>query len=61
MLNLPIGLQVGKLVKLGRLPVKFTLKVDYSLVKPDVFSQRWDIRFQVTPVIPSLLKEVLFK
>jgi hypothetical protein len=55
-LNFPIGLGVGKLVKFGRLPVKFTVEIDYSVVKPDDFSQRWLIRFQMIPVLPALIK-----
>ena len=60
-LNFPIGLGVGKLVKFGKLPVKFTLELDYSVVKPDDFSQRWLVRLQVIPVLPALIKDPLFK
>ena len=59
-LNFPIGLGVGKLVKFGKLPVKFTLELDYSVVKPDDFSQRWLVRLQVIPVLPALIKNPLF-
>jgi len=60
-LNFPIGLGVGKLVRFGKLPVKFTLEVDYSVVKPDNFSQRWLVRFQMIPVLPALIKDPLFR
>jgi hypothetical protein len=60
-LTFPIGIGVGKLFKFGKLPVKFTLEVDYALVKPEDYGQRWLIRFQMIPVIPSLIKDVLFK
>src|SRR5262249_1937911 len=60
-LNFPIGLGVGKLFKFGKLPVKFTLEFDYSVVKPDDFSQRWLIRFQMIPVLPSLVKDPLIR
>jgi len=60
-LNFPIGLGVGKLVKFGKLPVKFELELDYSVVKPDDFSQRWLVRLQVIPVLPSLIKDPLFR
>lgn len=60
-LNFPIGLGVGKLVRFGKLPVKFTVEIDYSVVKPDDFSQRWLIRFQVIPVLPALIKDPLIR
>ena len=60
-LTLPIGFGAGKLFKLGKLPVKLTLEIDYALVKPEDYGQRWTIRFQLIPVIPALVKDVLFK
>jgi len=58
--TVPVGLGIGKLVKFGRLPVKFTAEVDYMVVRPDDFGQNWGIRFQVIPVLPALFKETLF-
>jgi hypothetical protein len=58
--TVPVGLGIGKLVKLGRLPVKFTAEVDYMVVRPDDFGQNWGIRFQVIPVLPALFKKALF-
>ena len=60
-LTLPIGIGVGKLFKFGKLPVKLTLEVDYAIVKPEDYGQRWLIRFQMIPVLPALVKDVLFK
>jgi hypothetical protein len=60
-LNLPIGLGVGKLFPFGKLPVRFTLEVDYSVVRPDDFSQRWLVRLQMIPVLPALFKDPLIK
>jgi hypothetical protein len=60
-LTLPIGFGAGKLFRLGKLPVKLTLEIDYALVKPEDYGQRWTIRFQLIPVIPALVKDVLFK
>lgn len=54
-LTFPVGLGVGKTVKLGKLPVKFTLEGQYMPAHPDAFGQRWNIRLQIIPVIPSLL------
>jgi len=58
--TVPVGLGIGKMVRIGRLPVKFTAEVDYMVVHPDDFGQQWDIRFQVIPVLPALIKDTLF-
>ena len=50
----PIGLGCAKTVKLGKLPVKLSIEGQYMLIHPDDFGQRWNIRFQMTPVIPAL-------
>ena len=52
----PIGPQVSKVQKFGRLPVKFAIQGQYMPVSPDIFGQRWNIRVSLTPVIPKLIK-----
>jgi hypothetical protein len=59
--TVPIGVAVGKVVKLGRLPVKFQLAGQYMPIHPDNVGQEWNIQLVVTPVIPKLIKEPLFK
>src|SRR5215469_14996582 len=59
--TVPIGLGVGKVVKLGRLPIKFTLSVQYMPVHPHISGQEWDVQVQITPVLPKLIKGVLFQ
>ena len=59
--TVPIGFGVGKLIKFGKLPVKFQLAAYYSVVRPDDLGTRWNIQFTVTPVIPPLIKNVLIK
>jgi len=56
----PIGLQVGKLSKVGRLPVKFDLQGQYYAVHPVTYGSKWGVQLQITPVIPSLIKKTLF-
>ena len=41
-------------------PLKLTLEIDYALVKPEDYGQRWTIRFQMIPLIPALVKDPLF-
>ena len=57
--TVPVGLGVGKVVKLGPLPVKFQLALQYMPVRP-TDRQQWNIQVQITPVIPKLIKGVLF-
>src|SRR5215471_14165750 len=59
--TVPIGLGLGKVVKFGRLPVKFTLSVQYIPVHPRINGQEWNVQVQITPVIPKLIKGVLFQ
>jgi hypothetical protein len=58
--TVPIGLGIGKVVKLGPLPVKLSLGVQYMVHHPDNFGQEWNIQVSVTPVIPKLIKGNLF-
>jgi hypothetical protein len=59
--TVPIGVGVGKVVKFGRLPVKLQLAVQYMPVHPKEFGQEWNVQVSITPVIPKLIKGVLFQ
>ena len=52
---MPLGIGVGKVTKLGKLPVKFTFAVQYMVVHPDRFGQKWNFQLQGTPVLPKLV------
>ena len=52
-LTVPIGLGVTKTVRLGRIPIKLRAEVHYSVVRPDPFGEKWNLRLQITPVIKS--------
>jgi hypothetical protein len=56
----PVGLAVSKIVKFGKLPVKLSLAAQYMPIRPDDFGQMWNIQLQITPVLPKLIKGVLF-
>jgi len=58
--TVPVGVGVGKVVKLSRLPVKFLLALQYRPVRPQN-GQEWDVQIHVTPVIPKLIKGILFE
>jgi Putative MetA-pathway of phenol degradation len=51
----PVGLQVGKLRKLGPMPVKFDVQVQYYAVRPQVYGPKWNLQFQITPILPALI------
>ena len=59
--TVPVGLGLGKVVKLGRLPIKVQLAVQYMPVHPRISGQEWNVQVQITPVIPKLIKGVLFQ
>lgn len=56
----PIGIGVGKMVKLGKLPVKVQLEYDYYVAHPNSFGPRHLLNLKITPVIPALIKKPLF-
>jgi len=59
-LTFPVGLQVGKLRKLGPLPVKFDVQAQYYAVRPQFNSPKWNLQFQITPILPALIKRKVF-
>ena len=59
--TVPIGVGLAKVVKLGRLPIKLQLAVQYMPVHPRISGQEWNVQVQITPVIPKLIKGVLFQ
>lgn len=58
--NVPIGLTVAKTMRIGKIPVKFQLGAEYSVVHQDDYGKRWQIKLNVIPVIPDLIKKPLF-
>ena len=58
--NVPVGLYVGKTIKIGKTPVNIKVGLEYSVVSEDAFGKRTAIRFQITPVIPGLIKNPIF-
>jgi hypothetical protein len=49
--TVPLGGGVGKVVKLGKLPVNVTLQAYYNAVKPDL-APDWAVRFQFAFLFP---------
>ncbi len=50
--SFPVGLGVGKTVRIGNLPIQFWVEADYYPVRPDdVSAPHWGIGIQIIPVI----------
>jgi len=58
--NIPVGLFAGKTIKIGKTPVNIKAGFEYSVVSQDDFGQRAQFRLQITPVMPSLIKDPIF-
>ena len=53
--SFPVGLGVGKTVRIGKFPVQFWVEADYYAVRPDdIQGPRWSLNIQIVPVIPGL-------
>ena len=58
--TVPVGLSLGKVVKMGILPVQVQLAGQYYVEKP-VGGPEWNVQLQLTPVIPRMIRKTLFK
>ena len=58
--NVPIGLMVGRTIKIGKTPVNIKVISEYSVVSEDDFGKRWAFRIQITPVTRALIQNPLF-
>jgi hypothetical protein len=58
--NVPIGLFAGRTIKIGQTPFNIKAGLEYSVVSQDTFGKRAIFRFQITPVIQSLIKKPIF-
>jgi hypothetical protein len=58
--NVPVGVTVAKMTKVGKLPTKFQFGVEYAAVNQDSFGPEWRIKLNVIPVIAALQKKPFF-
>lgn len=52
-LNLPIGLGYSNVIKIGKLPVRFAIEMQYSVVKGDDYDADWNLRLMFIPIVPN--------
>jgi hypothetical protein len=50
--NVPIGFQLGKVTKLGKLPVRFSANPQYNLMDRDGYGKR-SVSFTFTMLFPT--------
>ncbi len=58
--TVPLGLEISKIIKVGRLPIKLQVAGQWMAVHPSNMGQEWNIQVQITPVSPKLIKGELF-
>lgn len=58
--NIPVGLLFAKMTKIGNVPVKFQVGVEYSIESPDAFGNEATLKLNVIPVVPALIKSPIF-
>jgi hypothetical protein len=54
--TIPVGAAVAKVHKFGKLPIKFSLGLQWFPIQPEEYGQDWNVQIQITPVIPKLVK-----
>lgn len=57
--TVPVGAGVGRLFKLGKLPINTSLQAYYNAVTPD-FGPDWQLRFQVQFLLPNIQRKPAF-
>ena len=57
--TVPIGITIGKTIRVGNVPVKIQVGLDYSVVHQRDFGEIWKAKLLLTPVIPSLVTKPL--
>ena len=57
--DVPIGITVAKTTKIGAVPVKFQLGAEYFVVNQEDYGSRFQIKLNIIPVIPALVKKPL--
>ncbi len=56
LLSTPLSAENSKIAKAGKVPVKFQFGVEYWVVSQETFGQETQIKLNIIPVIPSLMK-----
>lgn len=53
--TVPLQLAVSKTTKVGEMPLKLELEVNYFVEQPDLFGPEWMVSFNITPVVANFI------
>jgi hypothetical protein len=56
----PVGLGVGRTVRIGEMPFQVSFEASYAVIHPDTFGERWNFRLILKPVLPALIEKPIF-
>jgi hypothetical protein len=56
--TIPLNLTVGKTIKVGSLPLKLALELNYYVEQPDAFGPEWMVSFNITPVVENIFEKM---
>ena len=59
--TIPLNLSVSKVTKLGNVPLKISLGVDYFVEQNELFGQDWAITLNITPIVPNFIYNAIHK
>jgi hypothetical protein len=54
--TVPVGIGISKTINVGKVPIRFGLEANYSVIHPDdIVGSRWSFRFSIIPAVPAAL------
>jgi hypothetical protein len=54
--TVPIGLGYNDMAFMGKLPFRYGVEMQYSVIRPDNVGTKWNIRVYFIPIVPNLFK-----
>lgn len=54
--TVPIGLGYNDMAFMGKLPFRYGVEMQYSIIRPDNVGTKWNIRVYFIPIVPNLFK-----
>ena len=58
--TVPVGLAIGRLLKIPKMPLQVNLEVSYAVIHPETLGQRWNFRLELQRAFPALIKKPIF-
>jgi len=58
--NVPVGITIAKVTKVGKMPLKIQVGFEYSVVREVAFSKAWMFKINLIPVIKGLVQDPIF-